>query len=406
LSDESRVWVESGIIPETARDAIMSGYAVARNLPMIVTTLGVVMVGIGVLSFIAANWDVIPPYFKVAIVVGAYILSVATAFLLEKRGRRTYSDILLLLSGFLSLGGLALIAQIFYLDGSVTGLLGTWLIIYAPTFFLVRNISVYALYEVVAIAYACIAYYDYEARWLYDHVGELVLGPFVPFLLMVVLVGWAWRCWYEESRVSLPGSSSVLRYLFVGGSTRRIVFSNFYILIWFTGMCVINSRHESFLPFIFGVLLIGTVFNAIAWKLDASDIDWQALTVISAAGFALTFPLIWYDSGSAYYYSYRHAFTSNTIISAVALGAYLIYRIIKRQKGSGFSVFWFCVLLSRWYFDMFFDFMDKSLFFITGGVVLVAVAYAYRKWNRVARGVSPVPVTSGEPGAKDGDSDE
>ena len=89
---------------------------------------------------------------------------------------------------------------------------------------------------------------------------------------------------------------------------------------------------------------------------------------------------------------------SEPLLCSAMLAAFLIYRIIHGRRGNGFAVFLFCVLLARWYFDMFYSFMDKSLFFVTGGVVLLAIAWGYRKWNRERRG---------KPGTEEGgDNDE
>jgi uncharacterized membrane protein len=157
--------------------------------------------------------------------------------------------------------------------------------------------------------------------------------------------------------------------------------SNFIVINWFTWMCVINSTGYSVLPYIFGVLVIGAVISVTADRLDASDLDWQGLLCISAAGMSLTFPFIW-ETGSSRYYSGGTSVTSSTLISSLALGVYLVYRVIRRRRGDGFAVFLFCALLARWYFDLFFTFMSKSLFFVGGGVVLLLMAFAYRKWNK------------------------
>ncbi|MDR1049344.1 MAG: DUF2157 domain-containing protein, partial [Synergistaceae bacterium] len=53
LADESRLWVESGLISEAQRGGILEGYAGADSFPVSILTLGVTMIGLGVLSFIA-----------------------------------------------------------------------------------------------------------------------------------------------------------------------------------------------------------------------------------------------------------------------------------------------------------------------------------------------------------------
>jgi uncharacterized membrane protein len=364
----------------------MARYIQARRFPEIVPLLGLSMIGLGVLSFIAANWRYIPALLKVALIICSYLGCVAGAFFLERKGRRVAPDMLLFLSGFLLLGGLALISQVFHIDGSASALLMTWLMVFAPTFLIVRNISIYILYEIVSIAYINVRYGLYE-RTLYSLVYSLGregvslrAGPAAPIVLLLVLVGAAWWICLGERKTWSGIGESKLKNFFVGGPARRIFWSNFMILNWFAWMCVINSRHESILPFVAGILAIGILIIVCGKFLDAFDLDWQGLLLVSAAGIALSFPFTWsYRTSSS-----EHEFLAETLLSSVALAAYLVYRIIRRFRGSGFTTFLFCALLARWYFGMFFTFMSRSMFFISGGVILLLITFASRKWSKLA----------------------
>ncbi|MDR3255898.1 MAG: DUF2157 domain-containing protein [Synergistaceae bacterium] len=388
LADESRDWVERGLISESQRGGILECYTVARRLPAIVLTLGVSMIGIGILCFIAANWRGIPDWLKIALIVGSYMASAGGAYGFETRGRRVASELSLFLSGFLLLGGLVLISQIFHIDGSASGLLATWLVVFAPAFLLVRGISIYVLYEIVAVIYINIiyaAFFDYRYRVREN--PDLILGPWEPYLPLFLLVGLAWWTWWRARAVSGGGpgeldesNDSKIKVFFVGGSTRRVFLSNFLVLNWFTWMCVINSTHENLMPYVFGVLVIGALIGVMARWLDAADLDWQCLLFVGASGIALSFPWIW-RTGDAYYRG--GSYLAAPILSSVALGVWLVYRIVLRRRGGGFTVFLFCALLARWYFDMYHSFRSKSFFFVTGGILLLLVAFAYRRWNKI-----------------------
>ena len=41
-------------------------------------------------------------------------------------------------------------------------------------------------------------------------------------------------------------------------------------------------------------------------------------------------------------------------------------------------------LLMQWYFDMFYSFMSKSLFFTSAGVILLGTTYLYRRLGKRA----------------------
>jgi hypothetical protein len=396
LSGESQKWVDEGIISAEQRGGILASYSAVKKLPVVVLTLGMTMIGAGVLMFIASNWQNIGRAFKIILIVGAYLASVLGAYKFERAGRDWISNSLLFLSGFLLLGGIALISQVFHISGSVDGLLVTWIIVFAPTFLLVRNVAVYVFYEVVAIIYANFIYtqfwdwgrsYDYYTQDSVRPVFDIftMLNPWQPTAILALLIFVAWWEWRAAGRNPgmLSGEETWARKFFIGGATRRIFYVNFFVINWFTWICVMNSRHETVLPYVLGVLIIGGVISVMAWKLDAFDLDWQGLLCVGIPGMALTFPNVW---NSGYYRngSYEREFASDpaALISSLALGAYLIYRIINRKKGGGFSVFLFCALLARWYCDMFYTLMSRSMFFIFGGLVLLGIAYACVKWNR------------------------
>ncbi|MDR1581362.1 MAG: DUF2157 domain-containing protein [Synergistaceae bacterium] len=402
LANESSKWVDDGIISAEARGGILSSYTTVRRLPTMIWALGLTMIGLGVLSFIAANWNALGRTVKIVMIVGLYAASVGGACHFERKGRKTASELLMFVSGYFLLGGIALMSQAFHISGDIGDLLVTWLIVYLPTFLIVRNLSVFVLYEIVTLFYVNIAFFRYMEDLRYERYGlensaVLLVGPYGPLLLTLLLSGAAWWMWYERRKLSRASSEPWVRYFFVGGSTRRIFFSNFLILNWFTWICVINSRHESLLPYVLGVLTIGALILFMAKRLDAADLEWQGLLIVGAAGLALTFPFVWHFA-SVDYDRYIEGALSAPLLASVLLGVYLVSRIIRRRWGGGFSTFLFCVLLARWYFDLFYTFMDTAIFFISGGAFMLVVAYGYRRWNKLA----------GPPQAADrgGDGDE
>ncbi|GHV45775.1 hypothetical protein FACS1894204_05840 [Synergistales bacterium] len=355
----------------------------------IVVTLGLVMVGLGALSFIAANWAAIPGGAKIAMVLTAYLLSAGGAYFCEKRERKNISEAMLFLSGFWLLGGIALSAQVFHIQGETTGLLAAWLIAFAPTFILVRGVTIYHLYMIVSVAYMNLLFLadNRYASWYgrrgadmpyAESVLRSVLYNWKPLLLMAALTSVAWYCWWRETkeRAHDETQASFVKRVFVGGAARRICLSNVYIINWFVWICIMNSRHESIWPFFFGILIIGLAIEFIGWVVSEPEIDRQGFSCVSLAGLALTFPFVW----SFNFYSYGDSIYSPhdaAIAASVALGLYLLWRVLYRKREVGRAVFLFCLLLARWYFDMFYDFMSKSAFFTIGGLLLLFAAAAY-----------------------------
>lgn len=367
IADESRKWVTQGLIGEAQRESILGSYAVTRALPTVVLTLGFTMIGLGVLTFIAANWQHLSQGFKIVLIVGGYLACVLSAFVLEKRRHLHLAASLLFLSGFMLLGGIALMSQIFHIQGSLQGLFAAWLIAYLPTLVLSRNIAIYILYECAALFYINFAYFELEDPFLWRSARgawidlRTLFQPLPPLLLLLLLAGIAWSSFRADRReMRLATKESLVQRLLVGGATRRIVLCNFYIVNWFTWICVMNSSGRTVLPYAFGLIALGACVAVAASRLDAPDLDLQGMLLITIPAFFLTFKL--------------------PLLSSVLLGAYLVFRIVRGARG-GLAVTFFCALLLRWYVDMFSDFMPRSLFFISSGIFLLLVAFAYRRWN-------------------------
>jgi Predicted membrane protein len=394
LAEESGRWVADGLITDAQRAGILERYGIVRGLPTVVLTLGVVMIGIGILSFIAANWQAIPPLARIVLIVGGYVGAVGAACACEARGRRLGANLLLFLSGFLLLGGVALMSQIFHIQGTLNGLLGAWLLAYLPTLLIVRGMPIYLLYGCVAAGYINAFYVEgvdriYANNWgrsrdvIFD--PTTLFSPWQPTLVLALLVVVAWWFWRSETRAETRDGLSGLKRLVVGGPARAVFWSNFLILNWFTWICVLNSSGRTALPYVFGVILLGSAILLVARRVDSGELDWQGLLFVAVAGFSLTFPDVWRVRG------HFPASLPAAIIASAVLGGYLVSRIMRRYRGGGFATFLFCALLMRWYFSMFHSFMSKSLFFLTGGAILLLVAWGYRRWSKAVEGGLSLP---------------
>jgi uncharacterized membrane protein len=67
LRNELPVWIQKGIISEQAAKQLLDAYQLdnlkhesTRLLSAVIFTIGGVLLGGGVISFVAANWEVIP----------------------------------------------------------------------------------------------------------------------------------------------------------------------------------------------------------------------------------------------------------------------------------------------------------------------------------------------------------
>lgn len=150
--------LEAGVIaPETAT-AISQYYS--KNKPpkeqrllLIFGILGALLVGLGILLVLAHNWDSLPRWFKTCL---AFLPLVSAqglcAFSMLKRpdskawkeGSATFL--------FVSIGiAMALISQIYHIDGNLEGYLLTWMLLALPSIYILRS-SMAAMLYIIGIS--------------------------------------------------------------------------------------------------------------------------------------------------------------------------------------------------------------------------------------------------------------
>ncbi len=133
LADLLDTWVEQGLIQPAQRDRLREYYQLeslsrtaGSRFTLLLLLLGAVLVGLGVISFVAANWDAIPRSARalgsLALMAG---LQVAGLRLWQQGSPRLGSA--LLMAGELSLGAaIGLMAQWVQIGGSLAGLFLAW----------------------------------------------------------------------------------------------------------------------------------------------------------------------------------------------------------------------------------------------------------------------------------------
>jgi uncharacterized membrane protein len=135
-------WVELGFIDQCQakkikdyEDAEPEGSWVLFGL----LVLGVVIVGIGVISLIAANWDTIPDTIKLATDFALLLLLAAFIMRAAARQRMLQVEILILSFIFLLLASIGLISQIYHTGGELYEALMLWSLITLPITYVARN---------------------------------------------------------------------------------------------------------------------------------------------------------------------------------------------------------------------------------------------------------------------------
>lgn len=148
VRQEAQHWQSDGLITTEQYQALAERYQFqeldsdAQNrFVIILLGLGSVLLGLGVITFVAANWQAIPRLLKIALLIGLLVGVNGTGFYLwqpgqsqsdqsrpERRssGKHRLGHGLLILGALILGANLALMGQIFHQDGPLAGLYLLW----------------------------------------------------------------------------------------------------------------------------------------------------------------------------------------------------------------------------------------------------------------------------------------
>lgn len=140
LKDELAGWQKDGIIENSQAEAIMRRYGIEKkgfkpgSAISAISTVAAVLVGFGVLIFVASNWDWLPDNAKIAIMLattfGAYYAGYVMRF--EEKNYPRAGHALLFLGSILVGAAIFLIAGIYNISDDDSRLVLLWFLVIAP----------------------------------------------------------------------------------------------------------------------------------------------------------------------------------------------------------------------------------------------------------------------------------
>jgi len=422
LRRELPKWVEAGLVaPENAPRIL--AHAAARSqrhsLASMFAILGAVLLGVGVITFFAANWQEMPKIAKLLVLFGVMWASFAmAAWSVAHASRGWLSESMLLLAVLMFGANIMLIAQIYHIDAhypdgvlvwSLGALLVSWLLASPAAF--VAGLSLAMLWsgmEVIdfarmhwpfLIVLACFALLAVRQNW-----------PRFAHLLMLALLLWSMSTYvYFIGELRDAGAMVYLTQIFF----------LFYLALFLGGLNLeLSERFADWAGTVcqyaavaglaalwvltFPDVLTTRAFVAGHGMRPAADTVWivtSLLMLAIVAGLALwhrrrTLNLdmreVWHVWGEGILVLILACLVVNLFVSgshgslmaigfnAIFFGAtlWLIYagaHLDSRNLVNLGFMFFAAGILAR-YFDFFWKLLDRSFFFMAGGILLILVA--------------------------------
>jgi uncharacterized membrane protein len=141
LRQEANLWEQEGLIDQAVLTQLADRYQfdnledeASNRFVTILTGLGCVLIGLGVLSFVAANWQYLGKTWRIVLLLSAFVGINTTGYYLWRQtavsrlgtNQRRFGESFLLLGSLLMGGNIALFAQMFNIGGEVGVLLMGW----------------------------------------------------------------------------------------------------------------------------------------------------------------------------------------------------------------------------------------------------------------------------------------
>ena len=387
LARDLRSWRHAGLLDEAQEGAILarvgaSDAAVVRALRMgwivsIVSIIGALVLGGGVVLLFASNWEDLPDWFRVASIAAGITAAYAVGYYLTwNAGLHRVGGAFFLLGVVLYQAGVFLLAQIYNMpvDDPLLFLLaaaGTLPLAYA---FGSRIVLLLGLAALVAWLMA-------ESSQRVESGAQEWATPLVLGLSGLLLYG---AGQLHRLRSSLAAFGDV--YALAGaGLTLVVVYFATFGSIWDE---VINSGVESYAaPSLVYVLIAAAavlIVAQVAWRARDGAFYWDIAfqsALLAVATVVATWPA-WTG----------YALVFNVVFFAVAVG--LVARGYtegdERFVNAGLVVI-AAGLVTR-YIDTFWSLLAGSAFFIAGGVLLLALAFVLERFRReLLRNMQAVP---------------
>jgi len=370
LEKEMDLWLKEGIILPDQKERILARYRLLKRadekagpgkLITTISILGAILVGVGVILFIASNWSAIPNWGRLFIVFSSMLASYGFGFYLryEARNYPKVGASLILLGSLIFGAGMFLIAQIYHITVHYPNGPLLWGLFVLPLAYLLRFKSLISLAILVLLIWLGM---EAHLRALYS--STLQTTTMIPLFFMAGIalwgVGLVHREWEALKIVSSP-------YILIG---TLVTFLAGYLLTF----NLYGGRFESSGLFVFypgiAVLFLGAVIvrclpgeKEKGWIPETLGL---AALMVSIIALSLFFP-----KASATSVRGNLTLFLNILYALEIVGLIILGFIRKYPVYVNIGLLFFALDVIARYFDFFWELLPRSLFFILGGLLLL-----------------------------------
>ncbi|HUL21776.1 MAG TPA: DUF2157 domain-containing protein [Thermodesulfobacteriota bacterium] len=370
LEKEIDLWLKEGILLPDQKERILARYKVLKaaeekagpgRLITTLSILGSILVGIGVILFVASNWSALPNWGRLFIVFSSMLASYGFGFYLryETRNYPKVGASLILLGSLIFGAGMFLIAQIYHITVHYPNGPLLWGLFVLPLAYLLRFKSLLSLAILVLLIWLGMEAHLQALQSISLHPATLI-----PLFFMAGIVLWGIGLVHRE-RESLKIISSP--YILIG---TLITFVAGYVLTF----SLYGERFKSDALFIFypgiGVLfLLAVIARCLPGEKERGWIP-ETLGLVVLMIIVIFLSLFFPKASPTSVRGDLRLFLN--ILFALEIVGLIILGFIRRfPVYVNIGLLFFALDVIARYFDFFWELLPRSLFFILGGLLLL-----------------------------------
>jgi uncharacterized membrane protein len=372
LEQEIELWLKEGIILPEQKERIFLRYRLIRKadekagpgkLITTISILGSILVGIGVILFIASNWSAIPKWGRLLIVFFSMLASYGSGFYFRYEAK-TFPKVgasLILLGSIIFGTGMFLIAQIYHITVHYPNGPLLWGLFVLPLAYLLRFKSLISLAILVLLIWL-----GMEASLRMSGSDYFESMTLVPLFLMAGTTLWGIGLMHREWK-SLRIISSP--YILIGS---LITFFAGFVLTF--NLYRVRFEPGSLLIFYPGIVVIFLVAILVRCLPQEKERGWipetlglviLMITIIYLSFFFPKVPPASVREGGGLRFFFN-------ILFALEIFGLIILGFVRRYPTYvNIGLLFFALDVIARYFDFFWELLPRSLFFILGGLLLL-----------------------------------
>ena len=207
LRQEAEVWRTEGIINDSQHEQLAQRYQFntldtsSRNLfVMVLIGLGCILIGLGIITFVASNWQELSKSFKVLLLLSLFVSVNTTGFYIWRKSRESSQRLgngLLILGALILGANMALMGQIYQVNNPFYELILAWGIgVLAMAYSLrLTSLSMLAILLIWIGQWGFTINNLFDNSWLYQKLTwASLLGEHMPILACIMFVPLAYLC--------------------------------------------------------------------------------------------------------------------------------------------------------------------------------------------------------------------